>query len=94
MDCPWWGCLEALKRARVGDFASEPALMLKSSDRIVLLQHDGLDSLTGKTGLAMLRHREVRSWPSGSCPCRQLAAGHHRNRTGCSRGGIPEQALP
>ena len=32
--------------------------MLKSSDRIVLLQHDGLDSLTGKTGLAMLRHRD------------------------------------
>ena len=31
--------------------------MLSASDRVVLLQHDGLKSLTGKTGLAMLRHR-------------------------------------
>ena len=31
--------------------------MLAASDRVVLLQHGGLDSLTGKTGLAMLRHR-------------------------------------
>ena len=31
--------------------------MLSASDRVVLLQHDGLRSLTGKTGLAMLRHR-------------------------------------
>ena len=31
--------------------------MLAAEDRVVLLQHGGLDSLTGKTGLAMLRHR-------------------------------------
>ena len=31
--------------------------MLRPHDRVVLLQHGGLDSLTGKTGLAMLRHR-------------------------------------
>ena len=31
--------------------------MLSSDDPVVLLQHGGLDSLTGKTGLAMLRHR-------------------------------------
>lgn len=31
--------------------------MLSSEDPVVLLQHGGLDSLTGKTGLAMLRHR-------------------------------------
>ena len=31
--------------------------MLTGADRVVLLQHGGLDSLTGKTGLAMLRHR-------------------------------------
>ena len=31
--------------------------MLSSDDPMVLLQHGGLDSLTGKTGLAMLRHR-------------------------------------
>ena len=31
--------------------------MLAAADRVVLLQHGGLDSLTGKTGLAMLRHR-------------------------------------
>ena len=31
--------------------------MLTAEDRVVLLQHGGLDSLTGKTGLAMLRHR-------------------------------------
>ena len=31
--------------------------MLGANDRVVLLQHGGLDSLTGKTGLAMLRHR-------------------------------------
>ena len=31
--------------------------MLKAQDPVVLLQHGGLDSLTGKTGLAMLRHR-------------------------------------
>ncbi len=31
--------------------------MLTADDRVVLLQHGGLDSLTGKTGLAMLRHR-------------------------------------
>ena len=32
--------------------------MLKAQDPVVLLQHGGLDSLTGKTGLAMLRHRQ------------------------------------
>ena len=26
---------------------------------VVLLQHGGLDKLTGKTGLVMLRHRKV-----------------------------------
>ena len=31
--------------------------MLGLQDPVVLLQHGGLDSLTGKTGLAMLRHR-------------------------------------
>ncbi|MEB3246907.1 MAG: DUF1611 domain-containing protein, partial [Synechococcus sp.] len=31
--------------------------MLRGDQRIVLLQHGGLDSLTGKTGLAMLRYR-------------------------------------
>ena len=31
--------------------------MLAAADRVVLLQHGGLNSLTGKTGLAMLRHR-------------------------------------
>ena len=31
--------------------------MLTADARVVLLQHGGLDSLTGKTGLAMLRHR-------------------------------------
>ena len=31
--------------------------MLRADHRIVLLQHGGLDSLTGKTGLAMLRYR-------------------------------------
>lgn len=31
--------------------------MLSDQDPVVLLQHGGLDSLTGKTGLAMLRHR-------------------------------------
>ena len=31
--------------------------MLRPDDRVVLLQHGGLGSLTGKTGLAMLRHR-------------------------------------
>ena len=31
--------------------------MLRSDHRVVLLQHGGLDNLTGKTGLAMLRHR-------------------------------------
>ena len=31
--------------------------MLAAVDRVVLLQHGGLDTLTGKTGLAMLRHR-------------------------------------
>ena len=31
--------------------------MLSAQDAVVLLQHGGLDSLTGKTGLAMLRHR-------------------------------------
>ena len=31
--------------------------MLAEQDPVVLLQHGGLDSLTGKTGLAMLRHR-------------------------------------
>ena len=31
--------------------------MLSADHRVVLLQHGGLDSLTGKTGLAMLRHR-------------------------------------
>ena len=32
--------------------------MLRSDHRVVLLQHGGLDNLTGKTGLAMLRHRQ------------------------------------
>ena len=32
--------------------------MLRSDQRVVLLQHGGLDNLTGKTGLAMLRHRQ------------------------------------
>lgn len=32
--------------------------MLRAEDRIVLLQHGALDSLTGKTGLSMLRHRQ------------------------------------
>ena len=32
--------------------------MLKALDPVVLLQHGGLDSLTGKTGWAMLRHRQ------------------------------------
>lgn len=31
--------------------------MLGADQAVVLLQHGGLDSLTGKTGLAMLRHR-------------------------------------
>lgn len=31
--------------------------MLADQDPVVLLQHAGLNSLTGKTGLAMLRHR-------------------------------------
>ena len=31
--------------------------MLRGDQRVVLLQHGGLDSLTGKTGLAMLRYR-------------------------------------
>ena len=31
--------------------------MLRADHPVVLLQHGGLDSLTGKTGLAMLRHR-------------------------------------
>ena len=32
--------------------------MLRTDQRVVLLQHGGLDNLTGKTGLAMLRHRQ------------------------------------
>jgi uncharacterized NAD-dependent epimerase/dehydratase family protein len=32
--------------------------MLGADQAVVLLQHGGLDSLTGKTGLAMLRHRQ------------------------------------
>ena len=32
--------------------------MLRAEHRVVLLQHGGLDNLTGKTGLAMLRHRQ------------------------------------
>ena len=31
--------------------------MLNPSARVVLLQHDGLDNLSGKTGLALLRYR-------------------------------------
>ncbi len=31
--------------------------MLSASARVVLLQHDGLDNLSGKTGLALLRYR-------------------------------------
>ena len=31
--------------------------MLSASAPIVLLQHGGLDDLSGKTGLAMLRYR-------------------------------------
>ena len=31
--------------------------MLKADVPIVLLQHGGLDNLSGKTGLAMLRYR-------------------------------------
>ena len=33
-------------------------MMLRAGDPVVLLQHGGLDSLSGKTGLAMLRHRQ------------------------------------
>ena len=31
--------------------------MLQADHRVVLLQHGGLDNLSGKTGLAMLHYR-------------------------------------
>ena len=37
------------------DFWPDP--MLRADDPVVLLQHHGLDNLSGKTGLAMLRYR-------------------------------------
>ena len=55
-DCPWWVMSEALVTMGWGSHGGG-RLMLSARDRVVLLQHDGLRTLTGKTGLAMLRHR-------------------------------------